>query len=159
MQKTQRISLNYYRLFTANMDRRRFHSGEAQVTREEREKCFGTARIQLSQIHFGSTSFWRPDAHELLRAHERFHIMKLERFKPMNRIKAIVSYEDLNRALQVAGVGNDALRNSDPAHYPLLHFPNKELICLHGRYRVEVGRMVLPPFDRWWAVDLYPPGM
>ncbi|OJD27441.1 hypothetical protein ACJ73_01169 [Blastomyces percursus] len=35
------------------------------------------------------------------------------------------------------------------------HFPDENVKCLHGRHRINVGRKVLPPTDRWWTVDLY----
>ena len=32
---------------------------------------------------------------------------------------------------------------------------NHDLICLHGRHRIEAAKKYLHPDDKWWVVDLY----
>ncbi|KAL2005962.1 hypothetical protein VTN00DRAFT_9616 [Thermoascus crustaceus] len=140
------------------MDRReQRREREVRLATEQIERCLGTAKVKLSELHFGTEPSLRPDPRELHNVREKFRRICLLRLNPENRVKAIVSHQNLDRSLQRAGVSANSLRDPNPDNYPFLHFPNKELTCLHGRYRVEVGRTLLPPHDQWWTVDLYPP--
>ncbi|KAI9035295.1 uncharacterized protein KD926_003767 [Aspergillus affinis] len=138
------------------MDTAQFRGRDWRLTTEGRQTCLGTARLKLSQIHFAESP-WRPDEQQLYYLREKFHKAKLERLKPRNHLKAIVSRQSLAQALRHAGIEESILRNPDPTAWPVLDFPNKEITSLQGRYRVELGRELLPPGDQWWAVDLYPP--
>jgi hypothetical protein len=132
---------------------------EVRLAVEQKEKYLGAAKVNLSQLHFDTWPSLRPDPWELPRVEKKFRQAKLLRVKPENRVKGKVGRQDLNRALEEANTSLDSLRNSNPDDLPWLNFPNHELSCLQGRYRVEVGRAILPSYDQWWMVDLYLDGM
>jgi hypothetical protein len=85
--------------------------------------------------------------------------MRIDRENPDHYLKATISHGDVSRSLQDAGLSLKSLRSSGPGSYPSLDFPHGELTCEDGRCRVILGQMALPPYDRWWTVDLYSNGM
>ena len=73
---------------------------------------------------------------------------------------AIIGQQQLANAMRDSGVSVQQLLAAGPLNgYPSLEFPTGvKLECLHGLHRIEAGREFLLPTEKWWVVDLYPPG-
>lgn len=73
-----------------------------------------------------------------------------------NHIQALVEQQYLDVALRLSGHERGDLLSHPPPE--LVFPPGYQLECLHGQHRIQAGKEVLYPGDRWWTVELYTPG-
>ena len=67
--------------------------------------------------------------------------------------------EKLDLAIHFSGIDSDLLLGNVQIEAPELRFPSdSRLECLHGRRRIQAGRVMVPP-QLGWIVDLYLTGM
>lgn len=140
------------------MQRARF-TEEVRLVTEQRLKYQGTAKVSLDQIQFNPPLPQDLDSKNLERLRQIFRKDRCRRLVAENRIPAMISEGDLAEALEFAKITRQDLMTNDPKQFPLLQFQTGQLRGLHGRHRAQAGCEVLPPVDRWWAVDLYLDGM
>jgi hypothetical protein len=136
-----------------------FTDQEVRLATERRLKYVGTAKVNISQIHFDPPLPRDLDLKNLERLRGIFRKNSCRRLDVDNHVPAIVSQHDLTDALRKANVPQQSLLTNDAHQIPRLKFPAGQLQGLHGRHRVQAGAEVLPPADRWWVVDLYLDGM
>lgn len=115
----------------------------------------GTAKIDLEEIGFHPESSQSVEQHVIDRLCAKFHKEGCRRLDVQNHVTAIISLQDLRAALQTAGKSFKDLSHSDPNHLPHLRFSAGQVLCLHGRHRIQAGAKALTAGERWWAVDIY----
>lgn len=124
---------------------------ELLLASERRLKYQGTAKVDVDQICFQR----RPDPAKAERLRRILLKERCLRLDVRNHVVCVVSRQNLEASLQAARSTAAALMTNDAESYPFLQFPDQALIGLHGLHRIEVSREILPPFDRWWTVDIY----
>jgi len=133
---------------------------EALFEHTQRYYC-GRAKIYLTHLRFeeqhvaGARTLDRENVKRLV---EVFHKEGCHRLEPENYVPAIVSREILLTALEQCKVSyNDVLDSCRVP--PLLEIDSPlELLCLHGRHRIEAAREYLDVLEQWWVVDFYSDG-
>jgi hypothetical protein len=116
---------------------------EAHLDIERNCKYKGTAKINLEDIGFHpafSRSLGQHNVDWLCKVFEKEGCRRLD---AQNYVPAIISQQHLCAALQAAGKSVDELLASDPSRLPHLHFLAGQVLCLHGRHRIEAGGKVL----------------
>ena len=134
------------------MPQNRIEEQDRQLEAERRVKYRGTARIGLEWLHFHS---------EKRRELDRRNVERLKtiirkdcrRLDVHNHIQALVEQEHLDVALRISRVERGDLLSHPPPE--LVFPPGYQLECLHGQHRIQAGKEVLSPGDRWWTVELY----
>ncbi|EED22726.1 hypothetical protein TSTA_062140 [Talaromyces stipitatus ATCC 10500] len=125
---------------------------------ERAQRYLGTAYVKLSQI----TQFddcqpaLQPNSHRVDTLEKKFRRAAVEDHKNENHLNAAVRTQGLDRALQVQQLSRGAFKEQspNPINRARLEFKDGELLFLGGRSRVLAARNI-PPWDRWWPVDLY----
>lgn len=141
------------------MQRSLFTEAELRLVTERCLKYQGTAKVNLNQIHFHSKVSKDLDSKNLERLCRIFRQDRCRRLEVQNHVPAVVSKQSLETALRGAQVTARELLTSTPDQFPHLHFPARQLQCLHGKHRIKAGEELLPHSDRWWTVDIYLDGM
>ncbi|KIW09691.1 hypothetical protein PV08_12034 [Exophiala spinifera] len=133
---------------------------DAKFETERRRQHRGTARISLDVL---KVQF---EAHEQLDRNnvERLKgIYRREGCRPQlinNRILVEIDETSFDAALDLSGVAAADLFTPQRDDYPELRFPTgTEVICLHGKHRIQAGREFLSPRDKWWIADIYLGGL
>jgi hypothetical protein len=103
----------------------------------------GTARINLEEIGFHPKSAHSVEQHVIDRLCAKFQKEGCRRLDTQNHVTAIISLQDLRAALQTAGKSLEDLSNADPNHLPHLRFSAGQVLCLHGRHRIQAGAKIL----------------
>ncbi|KAJ5215343.1 uncharacterized protein N7498_001750 [Penicillium cinerascens] len=137
------------------MERSMYTDHELRVTTERNRKYRGTARINLKQIFLHPSICRSLDPRNVDRLCEIFSKEGCRRLEVANHVTAVVSNDNLNAALQKAGVSAALLMSGTPDKYPLLPFSSGQVKCLHGQHRLKAGEEFLSECDQWWTVDLY----
>ncbi|KAL4984462.1 hypothetical protein BDW68DRAFT_180652 [Aspergillus falconensis] len=130
-----------------------FTDAERRLATERHLRYQGTAKVWLDEIYYHSES--KLDSVKLDRLRRIFRKDGCRRLDIRNHATAVVSREVLETSLSNAGVSQKALLTNPPNQFPVLRFESGQLQCLHGRHRIEVGKELLPPTDRWWTFDIY----
>ncbi|KAE8334765.1 hypothetical protein BDV24DRAFT_169854 [Aspergillus arachidicola] len=117
---------------------------------QEVQKHFvGFAKISLQQL---SHEF---DAEENVKWYsKRFTLDECSRLDPEHFVIAVITEDQLNRAILDTGIAPEGLSFSqNPPH--LMLEKNVVLPCLRGRDLLEAARRFLPPGEKWWTTRLY----
>lgn len=137
------------------MWRAQAHDEESRLEAEKERKYKGTARVRLKWLHFRWNEPGELDDTNVERLKSIFR-KECRRLDIRNHICAVVDQQHLDAAILVSGISAGALLAKPESGYPELVFPaGYQLECLHGRHRIQAGKEVLPPADKWWTVDLY----
>ena len=126
---------------------------EKRLGEERRIKQRGTACIGFECLRFPTEEVRdldRLDIEQLVpRLNQKGWLHPVSRY----HVPALVSQDQLDRAVESSGTSSEALLESTQDGWPELHFPTtSKLECLHGWHiptDVEVSEL------RWWTVDLY----
>lgn len=141
------------------MPRIRVQDQEKRLEREKRDKCKGSARVNLECLDFPSDGVGAIDEANVRRL---VSVFKREGCFPGDsryHVPAIIDHQQLQQAVQASGIPPEALLDQTHSERPELRFPpGFRLRCLHGRHRIQAGREMAPPL-RWWTVDLYLAGV
>ncbi|KAL2848991.1 hypothetical protein BJX68DRAFT_276174 [Aspergillus pseudodeflectus] len=127
---------------------------ERRLTTERLLKYQGTAKIDLDQIYLQPLTSREIDQKNVDRLRDIFAKDGCQRLDIRNHVTAIVSRRHLGRACQAAGLTAEELKTCQQ-QYVHLSFRGHQVQCLHGQHRLKAAEETLPPFDRWWTVDLY----
>jgi len=138
------------------MRQSRIDQKDQQLASYLHEAYRGTARLCLNRVS-GFGPFVRQPKREIIN-----HLKSIfsedgcRRLAPQNRIPITISEAGLALALRGSNLSAKDLFDLSNDTLPLLKVPqNIEVVCLHGRQRIEAGREYLAPDDQWWAVDIY----
>ncbi|KAL4899385.1 hypothetical protein BDW74DRAFT_171560 [Aspergillus multicolor] len=130
-----------------------FTDAERRLASERHLRYQGTAKVWLDEVYHHAES--RLEGAKLDRLRRIFRKDGCRRLDICNYATAIVSREVLEVSLSNACVSPEALLTNPPTQFPVLRFETGQLKCLHGRHRLEIGKELLPPADRWWPIDIY----
>ncbi|KAI9772442.1 MAG: hypothetical protein M1840_000645 [Geoglossum simile] len=125
---------------------------------KDRGKYFrGTARIRLERLHFGNQCPRELNKKIVEKLKDKFETEGCLRLEPKHHIPAIIDQQILDAAIKISpNVSLHTLLDTLGDLPPELKIPpNCSLECLHGRHRIQAGREILQPKDKWWTVDLY----
>ncbi|GMF76306.1 unnamed protein product [Aspergillus oryzae] len=117
---------------------------------QEVQKHFvGFAKISLQQL---SPEF---DTEENVKWYsKRFTLDECSRLDPEHFVIAVITEDQLNRAILDTGIAREGLSFSqNPPH--LMLEKSVVLPCLRGRDLLEAARRFLPPGEKWWTARLY----
>jgi len=132
---------------------------ELRFEAEKKEKYKGTACIRLEWLHFGSAEARELDIKNVDRLKQNFR-KDCDRLNAKNHILAVISKRDLDTAIQISGITEEALLTDAQSSYPELAFwVGYQLECLQGRHRIQAAKEALSLTDKWWTVDLYLAGV
>ena len=137
---------------------------EAELDRkrlQDRQKfARGRAKVNIANLEFHSDigpGQRRLDTKNVARLVGVFVKEGCLRLDSRNYIQAIIPNETLQESLQQSQLNAaDLLLAGEPK---MLKLGSWKLQCLHGKHRIAAARQILDPFDQWWVVDLYIPGM
>lgn len=124
---------------------------DTEVARERSKTYRGTAKIPLNQIMIHCEL----DPKNVTRLSRVFEKEGCRRLDMRNHVTALVSELHLADALNSAGLDAGTLMTIQPGEYPFLQFLPGQIRCLHGRHRLEAGKIILAQSEQWWTVDLY----
>ena len=137
--------------------------GDLGKRQERYAKFKGTARIDISHLHFDSSSSndyqcLRPKNVERLK--NIFATEGCHRLDPANHVKALISQDELHKLLQRSKISQDTFYNCGESDKPPKLEPEAAttLRILYGRHRLEAAREFFISDDSWWTVDLYSDG-
>jgi hypothetical protein len=119
-----------------------------QIFREKARAFCGTVKIPIDKLQHEELpdNPRQFDEENVARLLDVFHKEGCYRRESDNHVPALISRSGLPEGLIGA---DDDLQ---------LFNPDRSLIYLHGRHRLEAGRRFLTGNDRWWVVDLYSDG-
>lgn len=142
------------------MQQSRYQVEDSALEAERRLRYQGSARISLDVLQFGWDQQRELDPGHVEFLKKCFRNEDCERLPAENHVPAIIGQQQLANAMRDSGVSVQQLLAAGPLNgYPSLEFPTGvKLECLHGLHRIEAGREFLLPTEKWWIVDLYPPG-
>ncbi|KIW35847.1 uncharacterized protein PV06_11823 [Exophiala oligosperma] len=133
---------------------------DAKFETERRRQHRGTARISLDILKFQFEDHEQLDKDNIDRLKG---IYRREGCRPHfinNRILVEIDETCFEAALALSGVAATELLTPRRDDYPELRFPiGAEVICLHGKHRIQAGREFLSPRDKWWVADIYLGGL
>ncbi len=131
------------------MWRAQAHDEESRLEAKKELKYKGTARVRLKWLHFRWNEPEELDNTNVERLKSIFR-KDCRRLDIHNHICAVVDQQHLDAAILVSGISARALLTKPESGYPELVFPaGYQLECLHGRHRIQAGKEVLPPADKW----------
>jgi len=131
----------------------------SKLEAETRRTYKGSARISLDVLQFQSNEHRDLDAKHIEYLKACFQKDTCRRLEKRNHIEAAIDQLSLDTALRNSHVSSRELLTNQPNGYPKLTFPSGyQLRCLHGQHRIQAAREFLPPYDKWWTVDLYTSG-
>ena len=129
---------------------------ELKLEAERRIKYKGTCRIKLEMLYFRWNEPRELDTKNVEKLKACFRKSGCRRLLVQNHIPAIIDEQCLNTAIQSSGITAAMLTNNYEKEYPELILPaTYQLLCLHGRHRIQAAKEYLSPRDKWWTVDLY----
>ena len=137
------------------MPQNRIEDEDRHLEAERRDKYRGTARIRLEWLQFHSGERRELDRRNVERLKTIFR-KDCRRQDVHNHIQALVEQQHLDVALRISGVERGELLSHPPPE--LVFPPGYQLECLHGQHRIQAGKEVLSPEERWWTVELYTSG-
>lgn len=126
---------------------------------EKEQKYLGSAKVDLVHLTFDEMGSREDDEQNEKFLIDSFHRNGCVPLDPMFHVMAIIEDHDFGAALSRCSVTSDMLLDRNPAHLPMLTFPEGfQLRCLFGRHRIRAAKKVLSRSSRWWIVSLYSNG-
>jgi hypothetical protein len=120
------------------------------------KRFIGTARADISSLEFieGGRQI---DNQIIERLISIFKDMTCRRLDPDNYIPVLITQVDLNRALRVSKVQQNALKipASDGSYHFLRTSKGQKLKCVYGKHRVKAAERYFGEGDRWWTITLF----
>lgn len=114
---------------------------DSKFEAERRLKYRGAARIALEAIHLPE----KPNATHVACLKK---IFRKEGCRPEhigNHVLLLIDQPSLEDTLRISGISPTSLLQSTNNEYPELRLPSgRQLICLHGKHRIQAGRELLP---------------
>lgn len=134
------------------MRQSRVKAEDAKFEAERRLKHRGTAKVALDAIHLPE----EPDRRQVERLKEIFHRGGCRPEHIVNHVLLLIDQPTLENALRASGFPATALLHNVNAGYRELYVPhNCQLVCLHGKHRIQAAREYLSAQHQWWVADLY----
>ena len=121
-------------------------------------KYRGVARVHLDVLHFsqprGSDPI-KPNPRHMEYLKGQFQKKGCDPLPVLRHVPVLIDQPSLDAAMRDSCVSAERLLKHSSA-YAHLAFPKGfQLECIHGRHRIQAGREILSPKDKWWAVDIY----
>jgi hypothetical protein len=149
------------------MQQAQAHAEDLRLDTESRLICKGSALVRFEYLKWNEylklNEMERPDPEHVEHVKRIFRKGGCSQLQVAHHIPAVVDQHRLNVALEDArGKGrwktgtlpSESVTINKKDGYPELEFPSG-IECLHGLHRIEAGKELLPPTEKWWIVDLY----
>ena len=132
-------------------------SSETENFREKRRVFLGSVKYSLKHLVEDTTA--NPRQTDQKNIKRLLNIYRLEgclRLELENHVPAVVSHDQYQRIVATLPKGELQLRDlyEEPPQANLA----EDLVCLHGKHRLQAARRFLGLGDKWWIVDLYTDG-
>lgn len=117
-------------------------------------RFIGTARAKISSLRFVQGR--QINKRIVDRLTSVFQQERCRRYESENYIPVLLTKDNLKQVLKSSKLKKDALkRPSEDGTLHLLRAKKAQLLCLHGRHRIEAAKNFLPREDQWWTVRVY----